>query len=78
MALGEPANRTDVPAPIRLRRWRCHNVVTTRCELGEPAGDGLRWFRLVSPAAEAIVAQSNSAHVRLGVKAVKCNVYLAM
>ena len=36
------------PRTIGLPRWRCHNVVTSRCEWGELTGDGLRPFVLVT------------------------------
>ena len=38
----------------RLRRGRCHGLVTTRCGFGEMTGDGLRRFLLVGPVRESL------------------------
>src|SRR5258705_5086212 len=50
------------------RQRRCHRLVTSKCEFGELAGDGLRRSLLVRLTSRVIAGQRNSALIRLGVK----------
>jgi hypothetical protein len=56
----EPAKRADDLARVRLHVQRCHDVVTTRCELRESAGDGKRRLLLVRKLPDSL--QDNGIH----------------